>query len=169
MNDEVVLAWALVEWENEDTWIAAYTHNFPSIDLADVELVHLGGMVLGDEAVNDNSNSDSDLSEPPLSECELPPTRAPIGRPSNKRERKGDGRSLRNLRRRLENQGHCQTFLTERLHAARLVHKNLGHFASDYRVLFHTPEWRTATLYSAGAGCKIFISFGGSLHIFQQG
>ena len=45
-----------------ETWIAAYTRNFPSIGLADVELVHLRGRVLGDEAGNDNSDSDSDLS-----------------------------------------------------------------------------------------------------------
>ena len=45
-----------------ETWIAAYTRNFPSVGLADVELVHLRGRVLGDEAGNDNSDSDSDLS-----------------------------------------------------------------------------------------------------------
>ena len=103
-----------------ETWIPAYTHNSPSIDLADVELVHLRERVLGDEAGNDNSDSDSDLSEPPWSDCEPPLTRAPSGHPSNKRKRKGDGHSLRNLRRRLENRAHCQTFLTEHLHAAHV-------------------------------------------------
>ena len=52
-------------YARRETWIAAYTHNFPSIDLADVELVHFRGRVLGDEGANNNSDSDSDLSEPP--------------------------------------------------------------------------------------------------------
>ena len=71
-------------YAKRETWIAAYTRNFPSIGLADVELVHLRGRVLGDEAGND---SDSDLSEPPLSDCEPPLTRASRG-PKQQEEKK---------------------------------------------------------------------------------
>ena len=56
-------------YAKRETWITAYTHNFPSIDLADVELVNSRGRVLGDGAGND-SDSDSGLLEPPLSDCE---------------------------------------------------------------------------------------------------
>ena len=35
-------------YAKRETWITAYTHNFPSIDLADVELVYSRGRVLGD-------------------------------------------------------------------------------------------------------------------------
>ena len=114
-------------YAKRETWIAAYTRNFLSIGLADVELVHLRGRVLGDEAGND---SDSDLSEPPLSDCEPPLTRAPRGRPSNKRKRKGDGRSLRNLRRRLEEPG-ALADIPDRAPPRCSSCKNLGHYASN--------------------------------------
>ena len=83
------------------TRIAAYTHNSPYIDLADVELVYSRGRVYGDGARKVDSNLDSGLLEPLLSDCELSFTRAYRGRSSNKRKRKGDGlHNLRNLRRK---------------------------------------------------------------------
>ena len=115
-------------YARRETWIAACTHRFPPIDLADVELVHLRGRVLGDEGANNNSDSDLDLSEPPLSDCE-PPTRAPRGRPSKKRKRKGDGHSLRNFRRRLEELG-ALLDIPDRA-PPRCSCKNLGHYASN--------------------------------------
>jgi hypothetical protein len=112
-----------------ETWIAAYTHNFPSIDLADAELVYSRGMALGAE--NDDSDFDSGLSEPPLSDCEPPLTRAPRGRPSNKRKRKGDGpRNLRNLRRRLVEAGALPD-IPDRAPPRCSSCKNLGHYASN--------------------------------------
>ena len=117
-------------YAKRETWIAAYTHNFPSIDLADVELVHLRGRVLGDEGANNNSDSDSDLSELPLTDCEPLLTRAPRGRPSNKRKKKGDGCSLRNFRRRLEEPGALPD-IPDRAPPRCSSCKNLGHYASN--------------------------------------
>ena len=37
-------------YAKRETWIVACTHNFPSIDLVDIELVYLRGRVLGDRA-----------------------------------------------------------------------------------------------------------------------
>ena len=48
-------------YARRETWIAADTHKFTSIDLADVELVYLRGRVVGDKADNDNHDSASGL------------------------------------------------------------------------------------------------------------
>ena len=117
-------------YAKRETWITAYTHNFLSIDLADVKLVYSSGRVLGDGAGND-SDSDSGLSEPPLSDCEPPLTRAPRGRPSNKKKRNGDGpRNLRNLRRRLVEAGALPD-IPDRAPPRCSSCKNLGHYASN--------------------------------------
>ena len=114
-------------YAKRETWITAYTHKFPSINLADVELVYSRGRVLGDGA-GDGSDSDSGLSEPPLSDCEPPLTRATRGRPSNKRKRKGDG--PRNLRRRLVEEGALPD-IPNRAPPRCSSCKNLGHCASN--------------------------------------
>ena len=105
------------------------THTISFYNLADVELVHLRGRVLGDEAGNDNSDLDSDLLEPPVSGCKPLVTRAPRGRLSNERKRKGDGRSLRNLRRRLEEPG-ALAGIPDRAPPRRSSCRNLDHYAS---------------------------------------
>ena len=118
-------------YAKRETWVTAYTHNFTSIDLADGELVYSRGRVLGDGAGNDGSDSDSGLSEPPLSDCEPPLTRAPRGRPSNKKKRNVDGpRNLRNLRRRLV-EGGALPDIPDRAPPRCSSCKNLGHYASN--------------------------------------
>ena len=51
-------------YAKQATWIASYTHNFPSIDLSDVELVYSRGRVFGGEAGNEDSDPYSGSSEP---------------------------------------------------------------------------------------------------------
>ena len=86
----------------KEMWAAAYQDNFPSIDLEEVEMVHVRGRMLGNTSdLESGSDSDSSvLSEPPLDGCEPPLTRMPKGRPSKKRKRTGDVRRARKTQRR---------------------------------------------------------------------
>ena len=117
-------------YANQETWITAYTHNHPPIDLAAVELAYSRGRVLGvrEEADNSDSDSDSGLSEPPLSDCEPPLTRAPRRRPGNKTKRNGD--ETRNLRRRLVEAGALPD-IPDRAPPRCSSCKNMGHYASN--------------------------------------
>ena len=106
------------------------THSFPFIDLADVELAYSRGGVLEDGVGND-PDSDSGLPEPPLSDCEPPLSRAPSGRPSNKKGN-GDGpRNLRNLRRRLIEGGELPNIPDRAPPRCASSCKSLGHYVSN--------------------------------------
>jgi hypothetical protein len=74
------------------TLINSYSENFPSLDIADVRSLKQG-ISLDDDSDTD-SDSSSVMSEPPLDDCEPHLTRAPRGRPLQKRKRNGenDGR-----------------------------------------------------------------------------
>ena len=128
-----------------ETWIAAYTHNFSSIGLADVALVYSRGRGLGAE--NNSSDSYSGLSDPPLSHDEPPLTRGPRERPSDKMERNGNGtRNLRNLRKWLVGAQALPDIPDRAVHAAHLVRIWV---TMHITVLFNAPVksgWRMAIL-----------------------
>jgi len=112
------------------TWNSTYAHNFPPIDLAEVELMYSRGRLLGNENSNSDNSDSSGLSEPPLDDCEPPLTRVPRGRPSNKRKRKGDGpHNIRNFRRRLVEPGALPD-IPDRAPARYSTCKGLGHNAN---------------------------------------
>jgi hypothetical protein len=74
------------EYIKAQSWVATYSGaNIPLVDMEHVKDVHQQGRVL----VADEEESDSDDD---LENCEPPQTRAPRGRPTKKRKRKGDVR-----------------------------------------------------------------------------
>ena len=116
-------------YATRETWIAFYTRNFPLIYLADVELVHLRGRILGDEAGNDTSDSDLDLLGPLLSDCESPPLALLEGARAIRGRERVMGAVTETLAGGLENQGHCQRFLTAPPRCSPC--KDPGHYASN--------------------------------------